>query len=293
MDRQLEKRLAERAVTLGNSGQVDAASELISLLSTPSPQVRRLVASALGKLAGLVDAAPVVEALAGCLRDTHPQVRQYAIKAVGAYGHIARHLLHDLRDIADNPAEKDYNQRAASMALTAIEEAVRIAASQATRHCQRCGAIVNPDEYARSQTAFQRVFCDHCFDEVYLSRRNFDTRVELNKTIKTEGGQWVQSDGERAIADCLRRLDIAYRYDERIRLIEGYAVRPDFYLPEFDVYIEYWGMDTIDYKIGMLKKQKLYQQEGKRVVSLYPEDKAKLETILRAKLSRYMRLVSD
>ena len=93
------------------------------------------------------------------------------------------------------------------------------------------------------------------------------------------------------IVFCFVALEsIAYRYDERIRIIDGYAVRPDFYLPEFDVYIEYWGMDTIDYKIGMLKKQKLYQQQGKRVISVYREDKPRLKQVLRKKLERYARV---
>ena len=49
-------------------------------------------------------------------------------------------------------------------------------------------------------------------------------------------------------------------------------------------------MDTIDYKIGKLKKLKLYQQQGKRVISLYREDKPQLAQVLRKKLSRYIRL---
>ena len=69
--------------------------------------------------------------------------------------------------------------------------------------------------------------------------------------------------------------------------MSGHAIRPDFYLPEFDLYIEFWGMDTADYKIGMLKKQQLYQQEGKRLVSLYPAEKPRLDAALRTKLSRY------
>ncbi|MCK4565588.1 MAG: hypothetical protein KAU94_13035, partial [Verrucomicrobia bacterium] len=79
---------------------------------------------------------------------------------------------------------------------------------------------------------------------------------------------------------------IRYRYDERFRILDGYAIRPDFYLPEFDVYIEYWGMDTADYKIGMLKKQKLYQQQGKKLVSLYPKDKPQMREILLKKLEQ-------
>lgn len=64
-------------------------------------------------------------------------------------------------------------------------------------------------------------------------------------------------------------------------------MRPDFYLPELDIYIEYWGMDTADYKIGMLKKQQLYQQEGKRLISLDPSDKPRLDGVLRAKLALF------
>ena len=46
-------------------------------------------------------------------------------------------------------------------------------------------------------------------------------------------------------------------------------------------------VDTADYKIGMLKKQQLYQQEGKRLVSLYPADKPRLDAVLRAKLALF------
>jgi hypothetical protein len=59
-------------------------------------------------------------------------------------------------------------------------------------------------------------------------------------------------------------------------------------LPEYDIYIEYWGMDTLDYKIGMMKKQKLYQQEGKKLISLYFSDKSRLTEILQAKLSSFL-----
>ena len=52
------------------------------------------------------------------------------------------------------------------------------------------------------------------------------------------------------------------------------------------MYIEYWGMDTLDYKIGMLIKQQMYQHAGKRLVSLYPADKPRLDAILREKLLR-------
>lgn len=45
-------------------------------------------------------------------------------------------------------------------------------------------------------------------------------------------------------------------------------------------------METADYKIGMLKKQQLYQQQGKRLISLYPVDKPRIREMLMEKLQK-------
>lgn len=289
MDRHLEKRLSERAVGIGREGETSAFGELLKFLGSSSANVRRLAASALGKLAWLgVDQAVAVKALAPVARrDPHSQTRQYAIKALKAYGTAAQGCLHDLHDMARNPAEKEYIRRDAAAAATFIEEALRIAASAAEHHCQRCNTLVTADEYARSQQAFQRIFCDRCFDEVFLERRNFETQVEINKTIEACDGTAVQSEGERRIDDWLTAHSLAYRYDARFRIIAEFQIRPDFYLSELNVYIEYWGLDTPQYKMCMYKKQTLYQQEGKRLISVYPQDLPVLDGLLAAKLRHY------
>ncbi len=287
MDRAIEKTLSARAVEIGRAGDPAGLPELLELLAKPSGEVRRLAVSAIGKLAGLADTRDAVPALLARLLDPHPQVRQYAIKALSAYGTAASSALSDLEDMAKNPIEKEYNRRDAAKAIEIIREAVRIAEEQAVHLCQRCGAKVATDEFARSQRAFQRVYCDNCFDEKFIERRNFDMKVELNKTIRAKDGTLVQSKGERRIAEWLAAQGIAYRYDERFRIIDGYAIRPDFYLPEYDVYIEYWGMDTADYKIGMLKKQKLYQATEKKLVSVYFQDFGQIEAVLANKLGQF------
>ena len=286
MNTQTERQLCARATALGESANPDAFDELSRLTQSASPRVRRLSASALGKLAGVVPGKQTVDTLIPLLQDGHPQVRQYASKALSAFGTEAEPALPDLRALYKNPAEPDYVKRSVLRAGTTIREAMRIRDAKAVHHCRRCGTRLAPDEYARSMRAFQRPFCDPCFDEVYLDRRNFETKVELQKTIRAKDGTLVQSDGERKIADILSAENIRYRYDERFRILNGHAIRPDFYLPEFDVYIEYWGMDTTDYKIGMLKKQQLYQQQGKKLISLYPDDKPRLRDCLLEKLAR-------
>lgn len=289
MDAKLEKQFRERAVALGNAGDPSGLPELVELTGSPAANVRRLAASAIGKLAGLIDAKRAVSALVPMLRDAKPQVRQYAARALSAFGLAAKPALPDLRDMAISPIEKEYNNTGARRAIAVIEEASRIAEQQAIHCCQRCGVRLEHDEYTRSHKAFQRPFCNYCFDEVFLERRNFETKVELQKNIRAKDGTWVQSDGERLICEALDAEQIRYRYDERFRILDGYAIRPDFYLPEFDVYIEYWGMETADYKIGMFKKQHLYQQQGKKLISLYPDNKPHLRVALLEKLQKYHR----
>jgi hypothetical protein len=289
MDRQLENRLSKRAVAIGREGDVDAADELLEMLGSSSANVRRLSASALGKLAWMgVDQTTAVAALMPVARlDPHAQTRQYAIKALKVYGAAARSCLSDLRDMAANSAEKPYIQRDAAAAVRLIEEAVRVAASDTEHRCQRCNTIVSAEEYARSNQAFQRVFCDRCFDEVFLERRNFETQVELNKIVETRDGTIVQSEGERRIAEWLTAHGLAYRYDAKYRIIGEFQIRPDFYLPELDVYVEYWGLDTPQYKMSMYKKQTLYQQEGKRLISIYPKDLPVLDRLMKTKLRHF------
>lgn len=284
-----EKQLAARAKALGEGADAAAFADLAAFCASPSPLVRRIAASALGKLAGGVDAAASVEALLPLLGDAHPQVRQYAAKALGAYGSSAEKALPALRDMLRNPAEPDYVKRSVTAAGLAIKTAMELAAHQRVETCRRCGRIVEPDEFARSQRFFQRTLCDVCFDQTATERRNFETAVEDKKTLRTLDGTLVQSDGERRIADWLASNHIVYRYDARLRIIEGFQIRPDFYLPEYDVYIEYWGMDTPRYKAGMYLKQDLYMHAGKRLISLYPEDKSRLDETLGAKLAQFGR----
>ncbi|MCX7003082.1 MAG: hypothetical protein NTV22_07395 [bacterium] len=46
-------------------------------------------------------------------------------------------------------------------------------------------------------------------------------------------------------------------------------------------------MDTPQYKMSMYKKQILYQQEGKRLISVYPQDLPGLDRLLASKLRHY------
>lgn len=284
-----------RALELGRSGDPAALPELIDMLRMPSNEVQRLATSAIGKLVEFgADAEAAVAGLAPLARQAcHPQTQQYAIRALKKCGVAAKDCVPDLRDLARNPVQRDYVRAAAATVADAIEQAAADVEDGVKHRCQRCNAAVSHGEHERSNQAFQRIYCDRCFDEVFLERRNFEMQVELNKTIEARDGTVVQSKGERLIAEWLTAHGLAYRYDAKFRIIGEFQIRPDFYLPELDVYIEYWGLDTPQYKMSMYKKQTLYQQEGKHLISVYPADLPRLDALLSAKLMLFGYIVDS
>ena len=285
----------QRVLFLGRSGEASALPELIALAQLTSNEVQRLAASAIAKLAGFgADAAVAVATLVPlALHGRHPQTQQYALRALKPYAAAAHAHLHDLRGLANNPSQRDYARAAALTTVEAIEQALRDGEAGVAHRCQRCHTAVSAEEHRQAQKSFQRTYCGRCYDEVFLERRNFETKVELQKTVEARDGTLVQSAGERRIVEWLALHNLRYRYDAKFRIIGEFQIRPDFYLPEADLYIEYWGMDTPQYKMSMYKKQLLYQQEGKRLVSVYPQDLPHLDQHLRSKLSLFGVFVGE
>lgn len=288
-------RIAPDALALplpdGLSSRGRAAEELRALLASPFADVRRLAASALGKMAPeRPDAGIFLTALAELARtDPHPQVRQYAAKAVARYPREAAVVIEDLKDAARDETAPSYVRTAAAAAVAAIQDAARNRPGLAGRACARCRRLVTAAEYRQSMERFGRPYCHHCQDEKELEAQDFESTVEAAKRRRSTGGTAVQSQGEKRIAEFLEAEGIAYVYDARYRVSGADLIRPDFYLPEFDLYIEYFGMDTPEYNEKRRRKQVLYQRAGKKLISVSFRDDADLVGVLKAKLARYIR----
>lgn len=54
----------------------------------------------------------------------------------------------------------------------------------------------------------------------------------------------------------------------------------DFYIPNRDLYVEYWGMDNEDYSARRDEKMELYSSMGKRVLSLEDNDIKNIEDVI-------------
>ena len=116
----------------------------------------------------------------------------------------------------------------------------------------------------------------------------------------TQKGEEVRSFAEKRIADYFTRNNIDYVYEQEVRvrggclLLSEYVVgNPDFYLPDYDVYVEYWGLvDAPDrrtrerYIQNMRKKMAIYYRNNIKFVSIYPRNLENLDWIFRKKFEK-------
>ena len=63
---------------------------------------------------------------------------------------------------------------------------------------------------------------------------------------KTNNGEKVKSKAEKQIADYFSDVGIKYVYEKRFTTRNGKTIHPDFYLPDYDVFVEYWGLVDAD-----------------------------------------------
>jgi hypothetical protein len=110
----------------------------------------------------------------------------------------------------------------------------------------------------------------------------------------TRRGETVKSIGEKRIADYFERNNIRYVYEKEARtkalIFSNKISNPDFYLPDYDVYVEYWGLVNADdywtrenYVRNMKRKMAIYHKNKIKFVSIYPRNLRNLDWIFRTK----------
>ena len=110
-------------------------------------------------------------------------------------------------------------------------------------------------------------------------------------------GEEVKSIGEKRIADYFERNNICYFYEKEARtkalLFSSKISNPDFYLPDYDVYVEYWGLVNADdnhtrtrYVRNMKRKMAIYYQNNIKYISIYPRNLQNLDWIFRKKFEK-------
>lgn len=141
-------------------------------------------------------------------------------------------------------------------------------------------------------------FCYSCYKK--YKERAIDIRITNCKDIeildaygnlqyKCDDGRKVRSKSEKIISDFLFKYGIRTIYEKTVYYYpnenETITLHPDFYLPDFDYYIEHNGVDTKSYKANKAKTEEMYKSLGYKVIVTTENDlgdiEAKLKPILR------------
>jgi hypothetical protein len=82
-----------------------------------------------------------------------------------------------------------------------------------------------------------------------------------------------KSAGERRIADVLNKYGIDFKYESPVTVHDQQnnlrIWYPDFYLPEYSIYLEYNGVNgNLDYDIGKAKRESTYKRNGLEVINI-------------------------
>ncbi len=88
-------------------------------------------------------------------------------------------------------------------------------------------------------------------------------------TIKCKDGHMVRSQAEKRIDDYLFEHRIPHVYEKEIKIF-GKHLTPDFYFPDTDTYMEYWGFgpNNEEYTNQKHYKQALYKAAGLNLIEI-------------------------
>jgi len=112
---------------------------------------------------------------------------------------------------------------------------------------------------------------------------------EYGTPSTTLRGEQVKSKAEKQIADYFANSGVRYAYEWGAQtnaiIFKRTFAHPDFYLPDYNVYVEYWGLVSAskDYRRIMKWKMKQYRENKIRFISIYPDNLKNLDWIFRAK----------
>lgn len=112
----------------------------------------------------------------------------------------------------------------------------------------------------------------------YNQQRSTNVKVDPRRRYPAEyrgdNGVYVRSVSELCIANWLYANRIPFEYERTVSFpLTKESAHCDFYLPEHDVYIEFWGMSNDpSYEKYKRWKEDNYLRNKIRLISLYPYD---------------------
>jgi DNA helicase IV len=112
----------------------------------------------------------------------------------------------------------------------------------------------------------KRYILDFAVDKIHLQKKDYKGQVYNNKYYTTLDGNKVRSKSEQYIADWMYRYSIPYEYEPLLN-ISDFEFKPDFYIPQANLYIEHIS----DKSAPMRSKEEQFEKGNLLLVKTYEE----------------------
>jgi len=131
---------------------------------------------------------------------------------------------------------------------------------------------------------------------IFHAAQEFAFDIKRKKVIKNPyKTNRYESNGESQLADYFKKRNIIFYHHPQLKFNRQYGpltipfvnkkFEPDFYLPEFHIYIEYNGMmDKPEYKTRVEEKRKYYKMNDIEYIEILPEQLNNLDWVFMQKL---------
>jgi len=126
---------------------------------------------------------------------------------------------------------------------------------------------------------------EYCYDCIKHKKMQ-DMQRDIPREIKTDDTHLVRSMPELLIDNWLYHHNIKHEVEKKLPIKElRYC---DWYLADYDLYIEYWGMmNDESYRKSKKIKEKIYKKNRLKLLGLEQKDIQNLDEIIRFKLEQF------
>jgi hypothetical protein len=112
-----------------------------------------------------------------------------------------------------------------------------------------------------------------------INEEDVDFRKRFPAKYRCDDGHYVRSSFEQIIDNYLFEKRIWHVYEKRYISLTNQQYFPDFYLPEYNLYIEYFGVENNKQK-NEAKKELFLKDKKNHFAFIYPEQQGILKEVL-------------
>lgn len=121
----------------------------------------------------------------------------------------------------------------------------------------------------------------------FLKKKKKDQKENSISKFKCLDDHLVRSKGELIIDNYLYILGFNHIYEKKIKILKN-QVKCDWYLPDYDIYIEYWGFHGKNYLKRKKEKIKLYKKAKLKLISIENHMFSDIYSNISKKLKHYI-----